>query len=78
MVLRTAKTGKNAGNQFWGCSDYPDCKGVVEALKRLVQFSGFFAAFRAFSGRKNVLTLWRKIYAQHSHNNLRRHLADNP
>jgi len=30
MVLRTAKTGKNAGNQFWGCSAYPDCKGVVE------------------------------------------------
>ncbi len=29
MVLRTAKTGKNAGNQFWGCSAYPDCKGVV-------------------------------------------------
>ena len=20
MVLRTARTGKNAGNQFWGCS----------------------------------------------------------
>lgn len=31
MVLRTAKTGKNAGHQFWGCSGYPDCKGVVEA-----------------------------------------------
>jgi restriction system protein len=30
MVLRTAKTGKNAGRQFWGCSDYPDCKGVVD------------------------------------------------
>lgn len=30
MVLRTAKTGSNAGNQFWGCSAYPDCKGVVE------------------------------------------------
>lgn len=29
MVLRTAKTGKNAGRQFWGCSAYPDCKGVV-------------------------------------------------
>ena len=29
MVLRTAKTGKNAGQQFWGCSDYPDCRGVV-------------------------------------------------
>ncbi|MGD9158457.1 MAG: four helix bundle suffix domain-containing protein [Desulfobacteraceae bacterium] len=29
MVVRTAKSGKNAGNQFWGCSDYPNCKGVV-------------------------------------------------
>jgi four helix bundle suffix protein len=30
MLLRTAKTGKNAGHQFWGCSVYPDCTGVVE------------------------------------------------
>lgn len=29
MVLRTAKSGKNAGQQFWGCSAYPECKGVV-------------------------------------------------
>ncbi|MBN1906285.1 MAG: four helix bundle protein [Deltaproteobacteria bacterium] len=29
MVVRTAKSGKSAGNRFWGCSDYPDCKGVV-------------------------------------------------
>ncbi len=29
MVLRTAKTGKNAGGQFWGCTAYPDCKGVA-------------------------------------------------
>ncbi len=29
MVLRTAKTGKNAGKPFWGCSAYPDCKSVV-------------------------------------------------
>jgi len=29
MVLRTAKAGKKVGNQFWGCSAYPDCKGVV-------------------------------------------------
>jgi restriction system protein len=28
MVLRTAKTGQNAGNQFLGCSAYPECKGV--------------------------------------------------
>ena len=31
MVLRTAKSGKNAGQQFWGCSGYPECKGVVPA-----------------------------------------------
>ena len=30
MVLRTAKTGRNAGQQFWGCSGYPDCKGVAK------------------------------------------------
>ena len=28
-VLRTAKSGKNAGHQFWGCTAYPDCKGVI-------------------------------------------------
>lgn len=29
MVLRTAKAGQNAGKQFWGCSAYPECRGVV-------------------------------------------------
>ena len=29
MVKRTAKQGANAGNMFWGCSDYPKCKGIV-------------------------------------------------
>ena len=26
MVLRTARKGPNAGNQFWGCSGYPACR----------------------------------------------------
>jgi ATP-dependent DNA helicase RecQ len=30
MVLRTARRGPNAGNQFWGCSDYPSCKGTQD------------------------------------------------
>ncbi len=30
MALRTAKTGKNAGQQFWGCTKYPDCKGTLQ------------------------------------------------
>jgi restriction system protein len=29
MGLRTAKGGKNPGSQFWGCTRYPECKGVV-------------------------------------------------
>ena len=28
MVLRTARKGKGAGKQFWGCLKYPDCKGT--------------------------------------------------
>jgi len=28
MVLRTAKRGGSAGNQFWGCSAYPKCTMV--------------------------------------------------
>lgn len=30
MVLRTAKAGINDGKQFWGCSGYPACRGVVK------------------------------------------------
>ena len=30
MSLRTAKTGKNAGQSFWGCTSYPNCKGTVK------------------------------------------------
>lgn len=30
MVLRTAKTGKKANSQFWGCSTWPNCKGILE------------------------------------------------
>lgn len=30
MVLRTAQKGKSAGKQFWGCSAYPDCKGLLD------------------------------------------------
>lgn len=26
MVLRTAKSGKNKGNQFWGCPHFPKCR----------------------------------------------------
>jgi hypothetical protein len=38
MVLRTAKQGKRAGQQFWSCSRFPGCRGTrpyrAESSKR--------------------------------------------
>jgi restriction system protein len=28
MVLRTARRGKHTGDKFWGCADYPSCRGT--------------------------------------------------
>lgn len=28
MALRTARTGQNAGSQFYGCTRYPACRGI--------------------------------------------------
>ncbi len=32
LVLRTAKKGDNQGNQFWGCSGFPQCR-YIEGIK---------------------------------------------
>ncbi|MBM9520551.1 restriction endonuclease [Desulforhopalus vacuolatus] len=29
MVLRTAKKGKHAGEKFWGCSKFPQCRSIL-------------------------------------------------
>lgn len=29
MALRTAKSGKTPGSQFWGCTAYPQCRGTI-------------------------------------------------
>jgi restriction system protein len=31
MVLRRARTGTNAGQEFWGCSAFPGCRGTRSA-----------------------------------------------
>ena len=31
MVRRTAKQGRNAGSAFWGCIDFPACRGTRQA-----------------------------------------------
>jgi restriction system protein len=33
MALRTARTGVRAGQQFWGCSKYPECKGKRQLIR---------------------------------------------
>jgi four helix bundle suffix protein len=30
MTRRKARSGKNAGKDFWGCTGYPECRGVRE------------------------------------------------
>lgn len=30
MVLRTAKSGPNQGEKFWGCSNFPKCRGILK------------------------------------------------
>ena len=34
MRLRTARKGPKAGQPFWGCSGYPDCRGTLPANQR--------------------------------------------
>ena len=49
MVLRTARKGRNAGNQFWGCSRYPACRGTRPAgagVARTSRYLSFSPQFR--------------------------------
>jgi len=36
-VLRTAKKGQNAGEKYFVCMDYPECKGKVRATNDLIR-----------------------------------------
>ena len=29
MLLRRARKGPKAGESFWGCSGFPDCRGIL-------------------------------------------------
>lgn len=35
MVIKVARTGGNAGGNFWGCGDYPKCRGIRAMLAPL-------------------------------------------
>ncbi len=40
MCKRKAKTGQNAGQEFWGCSKYPACSGLrqIEGIDSIDSF----------------------------------------
>lgn len=46
MVRRTAQRGAYAGSEFWGCSDFPRCRGIV--LDRPADDSGDDASAEGF------------------------------
>jgi ssDNA-binding Zn-finger/Zn-ribbon topoisomerase 1 len=48
MVLRTARRGRNTGNEFWGCSAYPNCRAT-----RLYEIGAVRTVQRDF-GRRRV------------------------
>jgi restriction system protein len=33
MVIRKARSGANAGGDFWGCASYPKCRGIRAIFK---------------------------------------------
>lgn len=37
LVLRTATRGANAGNQFYGCSNYPKCKYIQNLTNKMTE-----------------------------------------
>lgn len=39
MILRITKKGENAGNQFWGCSQFPKCRGTHKVENGLNPFN---------------------------------------
>ena len=58
MVLRTARQGRIAGNQFWGCSRYPDCRAtrpVSNGGVRRRRYVSFSPRFRRQMRRIGVL-----------------------
>lgn len=60
MILRTAKKGPTKGKKFWGCSNYPTCKGIVN-LKDLPQTLIKKKQSPSLAMKEDVGTLKRKI-----------------
>ena len=72
MVLRIARNGRRAGSRFWGCSQFPRCRGIVnvDGPSIEVDASGSRDARRAIGFRRRFTWTeaarragWRSFYA---------------
>lgn len=50
MVLRTAGRGRYEGQQFWGCSTYPNCRAVIGIKGQQVSAGATEAALTSSAG----------------------------
>lgn len=55
MILRTAKRGANAGDRFWGCSNYPKCRQIMPAAVAILDGSPHHAEVVPMQGRSHRL-----------------------
>ena len=66
MILRTARRGRNAGGQFYGCSRYPKCKGALplEETKSIANEEGLDQEARESRGNSMDLVFPRNLVAR--------------
>ena len=54
MVSRTARRGANAGSEFWGCSEFPRCRGIVQGQPPVDAPADVDASAAVQSAQENV------------------------
>ena len=54
MVRRTARRGANAGGEFWGCSEFPRCRGIVQGQPAVDAPADEVASAAVQSAQENV------------------------
>ena len=57
MVKRVAKKGQHQGKDFFGCSQFPKCRGVVniaQPLKNTDPCFAYFPTFKASDAEANI------------------------
>lgn len=62
MVLRTARQGRYAGRQFWGCSGYPNCRGIVNIAPQQEKIEYYRQAEETTTDTEPEQSMGRKVW----------------